>query len=286
MRLQDYDITNQFNATVVATERLTPAGSREETREIELDLDSPGLVVEVGQNIGILAPGQHAFGQKHHFRLYGVADLPVTGENGHVRLRICVRRCNYVDAYSGEEYKGVASNFLCDLRVDDTLTVTGPYGLAFETPDDLDATLILVGAGTGIAPFRAFVKHLYTNVKEFTGKVWLFHGGRSGLDLLYMNDEKDDFAQYYDRATFEAIEALSNRPHWTDEIDWASALESRREELWELLSDAKTRVYLAGLEPIREQFDRVLEEFAGSREKWARRKAEMIAGQRWVELLY
>ena len=48
----------------------------------------------------------------------------------------------------------------------------------------------------------------------------------------------------------------------------------------------KTRVYLAGLEPIREQLDRVLEEIAGSTEKWARRKAEMIAGERWVELLY
>ena len=40
------------------------------------------------------------------------------------------------------------------------------------------------------------MKHLYQDVAEWKGRVWLFHGARSGLEMLYMNDEKDDFAQY------------------------------------------------------------------------------------------
>ena len=45
--------------------------------------------------------------------------------------------------------------------------------------------------GTGIAPFRAFVKHLYRDIGDWRGQVRLFYGARSGLELLYMNDEVD-----------------------------------------------------------------------------------------------
>ena len=50
-------------------------------------------------------------------------------------LKIAVRRCSYLDSYSGEEYKGVASNYLCDLKPGDTLSITGPFGLVFEVPE-------------------------------------------------------------------------------------------------------------------------------------------------------
>jgi ferredoxin--NADP+ reductase len=286
MRLQDYDTTSRFTGRVVSTERITPAASAEEVREIVLEIDRPDLELEAGQSVGLLAPGQEAFGQKHHFRLYSVADLPERSADGKARVRICVRRCNYVDEHSGEEYKGVASNYLCDLRAGDTLTLTGPYGLAFEVPPEPDANLILIGTGTGIAPFRALVKHLYRGGAAFKGRVWLFYGARSGLELLYMNEKKDDFAQYYDEGTFEAIQALSRRPAWSEEIDWSGAMESRAEELWRMLGEARTYVYVAGLENVRDQLDAVFARIAGSKEQWTRRKAELQAGDRWVELLY
>jgi ferredoxin--NADP+ reductase len=172
------------------------------------------------------------------------------------------------------------------LREGDEITITGPYGLAFEVPPEHDANLILIGTGTGIAPFRALVKHIYRNVDDWTGRVLLFYGARSGLELLYMNEERDDFSQYYDEETFEAIKALSPRPAWDDPIDWADAIEKRSGELWKLLGDPKTYVYVAGLEKIRDQLDEVFAEVAGSEEAWQRRKAELVAGGRWVELLY
>jgi ferredoxin--NADP+ reductase len=183
-------------------------------------------------------------------------------------------------------YKGVASNYLCDLLPGDSLSISGPFGIPFEVPDELDANLILIGSGTGIAPFRALVKHIYRDVPGWRGRIWLFYGARSGLDLLYMNDERDDFAQYYDEETFEAFKALSSRPTWTGRISWEGAIRERGEELWQMLGDVKTHVYVAGLEESLEELDAVFAGVAGSSERWQRRKAELMAGKRWVELVY
>jgi ferredoxin--NADP+ reductase len=234
----------------------------------------------------VLSPGTKEFGQEYHFRLYSVADLPERGGSGLPRIKIAVRRVSYVDQYSGEEYPGVSSNYLCDLTAGDTVTMAGPYGLAFEVPEEMDANLILIGTGTGIAPFRAFVKHLHENVPQWKGTITLFHGARSGLELLYMNDERDDFSQYYDSDTFEAFKALSPRPKWTGNIDWEGALAQRGEKLWSLLGQPNTYVYVAGLEKMRGELDNAFSEIAGSEQKWARRRAELTAGGRWVELLY
>lgn len=286
MHLKDYDTDTRFPATVVSSQRITPRESDEEVREIVLDVDRPDFDYKVGQSIGVLAPAPPDFGNEFHFRLYSVADLPTKSKKGHPQIKICVRRCSYVDEYNGEVYKGVASNYLCDLQKGDTLTIAGPFGLPFQVPEEKHANLILIGSGTGIAPFRALVKHLYTNVKDWKGRVWLFYGARTGLEMLYMNDEKDDFAQYYDEKTFRAFKALSPRPTWSDPIGWGDVISERDDELWEMLAAPDTYVYLAGLEKMRDQLDVVLGDLAGSKEKWQRRKAELMAGQRWVELLY
>ncbi|HMP17914.1 MAG TPA: hypothetical protein PKD72_12880, partial [Gemmatales bacterium] len=200
MHLTDYDTTVQFDAQVMESKRITPVESADEIRDILLDVQGE-LNVQAGQNIGVLAPGNEEFGQEHHLRLYTIADLPEKPEAGKTRIRLCVKRCWYIDPYNGERYRGLASHFLCDLQAGDRLRICGPFGQAFPVPQEPDAVLILIGAGTGIAPFRAFVRHLYHHAPQFQGRIWLFHGARTGLDLLYMNDLQNDFAQYYDRGT-------------------------------------------------------------------------------------
>lgn len=284
--LEDYDTDTRFHATLVSSQRITPPDAEAEVRELVLDVDRPDFEYVLGQSIGVLAPGAKEFGHAHHFRLYSVADLPERGEAGRPRIKICVRRCSYVDEYSGERYPGVASNYLCDLEPGASFPITGPFGLPFEVPEEHDANLILIGSGTGIAPFRGLVKHIYRDVPDWTGRVWLFYGARTGLELLYMNDERDDFAQYYDRETFEAFRALSSRPGWSDAIAWGDAIEQRGEELWEMLGRPDTYVYVAGLEKMLAELDAVFAGLAGSETRWQRRKAELMAGRRWVELVY
>jgi ferredoxin--NADP+ reductase len=284
--LEEYDTSPRHRATVVSSERITPEASDVEVRELVLEIDRPDFGFELGQSIAVLAPPAPGFGHAHHLRLYSVADLPERGESGLPRIRICVRRCSYIDAYSGEEYPGIASNYLCDLRPGDSIQITGPFGMPFDVPEEDDANLILIGSGTGIAPFRALVKYIYREVPEWSGRIWLFYGARSGLELLYMNDERDDFTQYYDRETFEAFRALSPRPSWTESPDWHEAMAERAEELWEMLGSPNTYVYVAGLEKMMAELDRVFARVAGSKERWERRKAELRAGRRWVELVY
>ncbi|WP_068263014.1 hypothetical protein [Rubripirellula obstinata] len=284
MQLQDYDVATTYQATVLSSERISPPDSEHEVREITIEVQDPDFQAKVGQNLGVLAPGSEAFGHDHHFRLYGVADVPQTNSEGLQRFGICVRRCTYLDPYSGEEFPGIASNYLCDLGTNDTLTITGPYGQPFKFPANYNATLILISAGTGIAPFRAFVKSIYADQPGFAGRIMLFHGGQAGLDMLYRNDEKDDFAMYYDRETFDAINALSKRPGWNDDIDWETAIKSRAVELTKLLAEPTTYVYVAGVKEVLKELDAALAAVAGS--LWSQWKAELESDGRWIELVY
>ena len=284
--LEDYDTEHRFQASLVSSERITTEASGIEVRELTLDIQKPDFEFQLGQSVGVLAPGTKEFGQEYHFRLYSVADLPERGSSGLPRIKIAVRRCSYVDDYSGEEYPGVASNYLCDLTPGAHLKIAGPFGLPFTVPEEHDANMILIGTGTGIAPFRAFVKHLYRDVEDWTGRVWLLYGARSGLEMLYMNDRRDDFSQYYDEETFKAFQALSPRPNWADPIGWDQAIAERVEELTRMIDEPATYIYVAGLEEMRDQLDATFGRLTGGKEKWLRRKAELMAGKRWVELLY
>ena len=286
MKLDDYNQQQRYRATVLSSERMTVEGSDAEVRELVLEVDGATFDYAVGQSIGVITPGPHALGHDYHFRLYSVADTPSVSDDGKRRITIAVRRVSYIDEYSGERYDGISSNYLCDRAAGDTLEITGPYGYAFEVPDDKEANLILIGAGTGIAPFRAFVKHIYQDVGDWSGKVRLFYGAHTGLELIYMNEQRDDFALYYDEDTFEAFSALSPRPNWADPIAWDYCLEERSDEILEMLNNSKTYVYLAGKEEVRDELDDVFARMTGSTERWQRRRAELVAGGRWTELLY
>lgn len=286
MKLDDYNQEQRYNATVLSSERITDEGSDAEIRELVLEVDGATFDYAVGQSIGVITPGPHALGHDYHFRLYSVADTPSVSDDGKPRITIAVRRVSYIDEYSGERYNGISSNFLCDRQLGDTIEITGPYGYAFEVPEDKDANLILIGAGTGIAPFRAFVKHIYQDVGDWGGKVRLFYGAHTGLELVYMNEQRDDFALYYDEDTFEAFSALSPRPNWADPIAWDYCLEERSDEILEMLDNPKTYVYIAGKEEVRDELDSVFARMSGSEERWQRRRAELVAGGRWTELLY
>lgn len=260
--------------------------SDEEIYNITFEADSADLKLVPGQSVGVLVPGPHEYGNKTHFRLYTIASTLEKGSNQKSTFQVCVRRCFYIDDFNGERYKGIASNYLCDLMQGEIVSLSGPYGSAFPLPQDVKTPIIMIGMGTGIAPFRAFVKRLYGEMGEWEGKVRLFYGARTGLELLYMNDEKNDFANYYDKETFEAFNAVSSKPHWDDPVALDYALEERAEEVWNMALDPKAHFYIAGTEKVRTSLDKAFAKMAGSQEAWELRKAELVAGKRWLEVIY
>lgn len=282
--LSDYDTSKKFTAKIKKTKRLTPEDT-DEIREIVLEVNDPEFNCEINQSFGVLVETDGSFGTPFHHRLYSVADLP-SRVKGKKQITMLVKRCTYVDDFNGESYKGIASHYLCDRNVNDKITITGPFPLAFSVPEDKSANMIMIGMGTGIAPFRAFIKHIYQNVKDFHGRILLFYGAKSGLELLYLNDKDGDLTNYYDKETFEAVYAFSPRPIFDDPIVIDQVIEDRAVEILEMLSLLNTHIYVAGYEKIREVLDKTFINIMGSEEKWKTRKAELIAGKKWAEIIY
>ncbi|AZQ65098.1 ferredoxin-NADP reductase [Flammeovirga pectinis] len=282
--LADYKTDIQYKARVIRTTRLTPRNT-EEIREMVLEIDDPSFECKVNQSFGVLVDIKGEFGQNKHHRLYSVADIPEK-VNGKTRITLLVKRCAYIDDFSGERYRGIGSNFLCDRKVCDAITITGPFDLAFQLPKDHNANLILIGMGTGIAPFRAFVKHIYEEVHDWKGQVRLFYGARTGMEMPYMNDENNDLTNYYNESTFEAMKAVSSRPEWTDTVALDVAIEAKEHELHDMLMQNNTYIYVAGHEKVRVNLDKAFSTILGSEDAWLVRKAELIAGHKWAEVIY
>ena len=285
MRLKDLDTSRQMSASLVSSRRITPNDSDTELRHIDLAVDSKDFSHQVGQSIGVLVPGPHEYGQKEYLRLYSIAGSS-TSEDDKPVISLCVKRCFYIDEFSGQRYDGKASNYLCDLKDGATVTLVGPYNLAFALPKENDANLLMIGLGTGIAPFRAFIKHIYSELGGWKGDVRLYHGAMNGVELAYQNDQNADLKYYYDEDTFKAFQAISPRAHADVPVDLAGAMAQNADEVWTQLQDPKTYVYVSGLKKIREQLDEALVKIIGSPAKYEQQKAKMIDEGRWAELIF
>jgi len=272
-------------AVIKASQRITPE-TTDEVRHITLEVLDPAFQFVEGQSIGVLVPGPHEFGNAMHVRRYSIANARNVPIGGGVHLDILVRRCFYIDEVSGERYPGVASNYLCDAKPGDQITISGPYLSPFRMPLDNRANLLMISTGTGVAPFRAFAQLIYERRGDWKGQVRLFYGGHSGLDLMYANDETSDLANYYDEKTFRAFRALGTRPLMTSSQALEQGLTEHAAEAWRLMREPNTSVFLAGLSKITQVFDRVMARQAGSESEWKELKQRLVEEGRWSELIY
>ena len=91
----------------------------------------------------------------------------------------------------GTERQGVASTFLADrVAGEGQVPVYIDSNPNFRLPEDPGAPIIMVGPGTGVAPFRAFLAE--REIVGAKGKNWLFFGDRNfHTDFLYQNEWLD-----------------------------------------------------------------------------------------------
>src|SRR5690606_27094523 len=83
--------------------------------------------------------------------------------------------------------KGVCSTFLADRAEDVTVPIFVQTNKNFRVPADGSAPVIMVGPGTGIAPFRGFLQE--RRARGDTGKNWLFFGEQHEASDFYYRDE-------------------------------------------------------------------------------------------------
>jgi sulfite reductase (NADPH) flavoprotein alpha-component len=116
-------------------------------------------------------------------RLYSIASSP-RWTPGQVDLTVAVTR----RTPDGKHRNGVASSFVADRRSPgDRVDVFVDRNDGFRLPADPDRPLIMIGAGTGVAPFRAFLQD--REESGASGRSWLFFGERRFReDFLYQTE--------------------------------------------------------------------------------------------------
>ncbi len=89
-----------------------------------------------------------------------------------------------------------------------------------------------------------------------------------------------------DEKTFKAIQAL-RAGILSDEADaLGKGVEDNAAEIWKLMQESGTHVYLAGMKKISDSLDQAMGKVAGSADQWNMVKQRMIEERRWTELTY
>ncbi|CAG9203350.1 Benzoyl-CoA oxygenase component A [Paraburkholderia tropica] len=259
-------------ATVVGNYRLTDEATESDIHHLVLDFGAMPFPVLEGQSIGILPPGESAEGRAHHARQYSIAS-PRDGERpGYNNVSLTVKRVTH--DHGGKATLGVCSNYLCDLKKGDVVTVIGPFGDTFLMPNHPNSHLLMICTGTGSAPMRAMTEYRRRRrLKGATGKLMLFFGARTQAELPYfgplMNLPKD----FID--TNLAFSRTPGKPKRYVQ----DAMRERAADVAPLLADGNTHVYVCGLKGMEDGVLQALAEIAeahglGWDALWARLKRE------------
>jgi sulfite reductase (NADPH) flavoprotein alpha-component len=155
-------------------------------------------------------------------RLYSIASSPKLHPTDiHLTVAIVRYRTNQ------RERHGVCSTFLADrVQVGSTPTPVFVSHSHFGPPEDRSKDCIMIGPGTGIAPFRAFVQDRYAD--KATGRNWVFFGDQKrATDFLY----EEEWAEWRAKGVLHRLDLAWSR----DQLNKVYVQDRMREhaaELW------------------------------------------------------
>lgn len=126
-------------------------------------------------------------------RFYSISSSPLVHQ-GQIHLTVAVVQYKSQGG-TGPVHYGVCSNYLNEITDGEPLYVFVRSAHSFYMPPDPEAPMILVGPGTGIAPYRGFWHHRYAekqlNPRQEFGKIWLFFGCRKKNLDLYRKEKQE-----------------------------------------------------------------------------------------------
>ncbi len=150
-----------FTSTVESTVELTY-----DIKEIRMRLDEP---TEISHRPGQYAQIQAPSPDGDVFRAYSISSPRYESNWVELNVRLVPG--------------GIASTYLHNLEVGDTVNFTGPYG-EFVLNEDPSTEIICVGGGCGMAPMKNIIYSLYDRWPDRS--CWLFFGCRTTQDIFYL----------------------------------------------------------------------------------------------------
>jgi sulfite reductase (NADPH) flavoprotein alpha-component len=191
---EDYDITALSRAVLTklaeaadsATLRaLLAEDAKEQLKEYNHGREIIDAIIDFAPH-GLSAEALAGIFRKLPPRLYSIASSPLV-HTDEVHLTVAAVRYET----HGRLRKGVCSTYMADLvKNGDPVQVFVQPNKNFRLPADGSTPIIMVGPGTGVAPFRAFVEH--RAALGSSGKNWLFFGDQHyTYDFLYQLEWQD-----------------------------------------------------------------------------------------------
>ncbi|XP_053625637.1 nitric oxide synthase-like protein isoform X1 [Plodia interpunctella] len=177
-------------------------------------------------------------------RFYSISSSPIAHPK---RLHLTVAVVTYrTQDGEGPVHYGVCSNYLMDRKPGDEVYLFIRSAPNFHLPQDISVPLILIGPGTGIAPFRGFWHHRRTLLNSRTrpnaGPVWLFFGCRTRTMDLYREEKEQALKEGVLSKVFLALSREKNIPKmYVQEL-----AEKEGSEIHDLLINRGAHFYVCG----------------------------------------
>lgn len=180
-------------------------------------------------------------------RLYSISSSPKETPR-EVHLTVSPVRYNF----RGVPRRGVCSTYLADRSPGDRVAIYVRPSSNFRPPSDPQTPMIMIGPGTGIAPFRGFLQE--RRALGHTGPNWLFFGEQHAATDYYYRDELEQMR--HDGFLTELDLAFSRDQR--DKVYVQHLMRERGAQLWHWLQDG-AQLYVCGTaDPMAKDVDRAL----------------------------
>ncbi|MEO1387326.1 MAG: ferredoxin-NADP reductase [Cyanobacteria bacterium J06634_6] len=273
----------------LSNDELVAEGGIGTVKHLKFDLSEGDLHYLEGQSIGIIPDGEDEKGKPHKIRLYSIASTQHGDDVNDKTVSLCVRQLEYKDPETGEQVKGVCSSFLCNLDVGQKVKITGPVGKEMLLADDPNANIVMMGTGTGIAPFRAYLWRMFKDKEreanpdyQFNGKAWLIFGIPKTENILYKDELEEIEEKYPDN--FELTYAISREQKNSEggRMYIQHRVAENAERLWEMVQQDNTYVYICGLKGMEDGIDEAMAtEASKAGVEWSEYRRTLKKAHRW-----
>lgn len=218
-------------------------GTLQELRATQVLLAFPSITMSLGKFLATVAPMKK--------RYYSISSSPAVSQNSGgmyvatvtvglvkgIEKTVESSAFTYLDS---KEYRGVSSGFLADVRPGQLVEISIGTNDRFRLPEDPSTPVIMIGPGTGIAPFRGFYQAIEAEKETRRRPAMLFFGCRNEQDYLYRSElESAKFIELlvaYSRPT-----TPDTKKQYVQDLLW-----SNRERVWKYLKEEKAHIYICG----------------------------------------